>query len=229
VLVAADFTMKRLGMNIEPAPIEGLPSYLDLLSRGGPGSPHRTAPARGTAPRWWLAPRYEAIARDDDGLAWQLGPTSVQTLTEEGFVGRGGAIVAAKAAKGSAAQEWAEAMTAGYDKLAVELPIFAELRSCMELAVVGALFTNQNLPARAGCDLNLLHDERRLAVAEFHVPKSIASRASLVRNGRETIVSVSGGVEIDSWEVLKQPEVRPELAASRKQLASAKPAHWWWD
>ena len=223
VLVAADFTMKRLGMNFEPAPIDGLPSYLELLKRGRAGA------VAGSAPRWWLAPRYEPIARDDDGLAWQLGRASVQTLTEEGFVGRGGAIVAAKAAQGSTSQQWAEAMTAGYDRLAVELPIFAELRSCMELAVVGALLVNQNLPARAGCDLDLLYDERRLAVAEYHVPKTIASQASLVKSGRDSIVSVSGGVEIDSWEVLKQPEVRPELAAIRKQLATARPAHWWWD
>lgn len=223
VLVAADFTMKRLGMDFEPAPIDGLPSYLDLLKRGRASSP------RGTAPRWWLAPRYEPIARDDEGLAWQLGQTSVQTLTEEGFVGRGGAIVAAKAAKDSPSQKWAEAMTTGFDKLAIELPIFAELRSCMELAVVGALFANQDLPARAGCDLGLLYDERRLAVAEYHVPKTIDSQASLVRSGRESIVSVSGGVEIDSWEVLKRPETRPELSDSRKQLAVAKPAHWWWD
>ena len=45
VLVAADFTMKRLGMNFEPAPIDGLPSYLDLLGRGGASTAEAEAAA----------------------------------------------------------------------------------------------------------------------------------------------------------------------------------------
>ena len=34
VMVAADYRMKRLSMNMEPAPIAGLPSYLEMMSGG---------------------------------------------------------------------------------------------------------------------------------------------------------------------------------------------------
>ena len=49
VLVAADFRMKLLGMNLEPAPIDGLPSYLELL-RTGSVRPRAARPAGGWRP-----------------------------------------------------------------------------------------------------------------------------------------------------------------------------------
>src|SRR4030095_8090458 len=52
VLVAADFLMKRLGMNFEPAPIASLPSYMELLQDESAPMP------KNAMPRWWMAPRY---------------------------------------------------------------------------------------------------------------------------------------------------------------------------
>ncbi len=172
VLVAADFLMKRLAMNFEPAPIEGLPSYMEMLQDESAPLP------KNPMPRWWMAPRYEPLLKDEEGLAWQLRGPGVQTLTEEGFLGRGGAIVARKAQENSLAKKWADAMTSKYEPLAAELPVFAELRNCMDLAVVAALLVKEDLPARAGCDLGMLLEDKRIAVAEYSVPKTIDSRAA---------------------------------------------------
>jgi hypothetical protein len=66
VLVAADFLMKRLGMNFERAPVADLPSYMELLAS-------RSAPLpKNAMPRWWMAPRYDPLLKDADGRAWQL-------------------------------------------------------------------------------------------------------------------------------------------------------------
>src|SRR5690606_6954747 len=74
-LVAADFRMKRLAMGFEPSPVADMPSFMDLLttSRGN----------QSATPRWWLAPKYEPLARDADGLAWQLRGQGVQCMTED--------------------------------------------------------------------------------------------------------------------------------------------------
>ena len=126
-------------------------------------------------PRWWMAASYEPLLKDEAGLAWQLRGPGVQTLSEEGFLGRGGKIVARNASspsppvgegpgvrgRESLAKKWADAMTARYDALADKLPVFAELRNCMDLAVVGALFVKEDLPGRAGCDLSLLLEDKR--------------------------------------------------------------------
>ncbi len=222
VLVAADFRMKLLGMNLEAAPIDGLPSYLELL-RTGSASP------RAAAPRWWLAPQYEPLWRDADSLAWQIRGAGVMALSEDGYFTSRGRVAIDQRDEDSLAAKWAEAMTARYEALSAKVPVFGQLRNCMDLAVVGALLIHHDLPGRAGCELGLLMDDKRLAVAEYHVPKTLASRASLLKKDREWIISVSGGVELDSWSVLKQVEVQPDLADVRARAAPAKPDRWWWD
>jgi hypothetical protein len=131
--------------------------------------------------------------------------------------------------KDSLAKEWADAMTTKYDGLANRLPVFAELRNCMDLAVVAALLVKEDLPGRAGCDLGMLLEDKRVAVAEYAAAKTIDSQASLIRKQGRWVVSVSGGVEIDNWSVLERVEPRPELAAVRVTATATDSDRWWWD
>jgi hypothetical protein len=222
VLVAADFLMKRLGMDFEPAPIDGLPSYLDLLTA-------RAAPRPKSAmPRWWMAPHYEPLLKDAAGLAWQLRGAGVQTLTEDGYLSAGGSVVNA-GREDPLAKKWADSMTTHYPALAKALPVFAQLRNCMDLAVVAALVVKEDLPRKAGCDLSLLLDERRIAVAEYPVAKTVESRGSLVRKGRDWIISLSGGVQVDSWSVVGRVETSSTLATTRDEAKPPELNPWWWD
>jgi hypothetical protein len=222
VLVAADFLMKRLGMKLERSPVEGLPSYLELLAS-------RTAPQPKSAmPRWWMAPHYDPLLRDAEGLTWQLRGSGVQTLTEDGYLGAAGTIVNT-GKEDPLAKKWADAMTSRYEALAKALPVFAELRNCMDLAVIAALLVKEDLPAKSGCDVSLLLDEQRIAVAEYNVPKTVDSRASLIKKGSDWILSLSGGVQVDSWSVLNHVATRDELTTTRRDANPAKLQRWWWD
>jgi hypothetical protein len=222
VLVAADYLMKRLGMNFEHSPVAGLPSYMELLA-------NRSAPLpKNAMPRWWMAPLYEPLLKDPENRAWQIRGTGVQTLTEDGYLSSAGAVVNAGRADPTA-KKWADAMTANYEALAKAMPVFGELRNCMDLAVVAALFSKQDLPATANCDLSLLLDEKRLAVAEYQVARTIDSRASLIRRGPDWILSLSGGIQIDSWSVLEHVEAKPDLAKYRQSAAPPTQIRWWWD
>ena len=80
-MVAADFRMKRLAMNFEPAPVDGMPSFLSMIPARGRGM-------NNMMPRWWLAPNYEPLAKTADGLAWELRGPGVKCLTEEDYVER---------------------------------------------------------------------------------------------------------------------------------------------
>ena len=132
VLVAADYRMKRLAMNFEPAPVRGLPSFLHDDQRPGRGhEQHAAAVVAGaevrrrccTTPTVWPG---------------KLRGGSVKAMTEEDFLtASGGREHTGKA--NPVAQKWADNMTAQYDELAVAVPIFGELRNCMELAIVGHL------------------------------------------------------------------------------------------
>jgi hypothetical protein len=217
VLVAADFRMKRLAMDFERAPVDGMPSYLDMVSA-------RTAGLQNMMPRWWLAPNYEPIRRDAQGLAWELRGQGVKCLTEQDMMTSGGG----RAHTGQSepvAQKWADTFTEKFDELAREDSAFGQLRNVMDLAVVAALLHKEGLIEIVGLDLPQLAGGATLD--EYPAPRTVASQASLVKKGHNWIISVSGGVQIYPWQVADRTEVAEDLATARP-AATAETAAWYW-
>ncbi len=215
-LVAADFRMKRLAMDFEKAPVDGLPSYLSMLSGRGQSN---------LMPRWWLAPNYEPIRRDADGLAWELRGTGVKCLTEEDIL-HGDGRIEHTGQSSSVAQKWADNFTEKFAELAREDSTFGQLRNVMDLAVVAALLSKEGLTEFSGLEMPELTGG--VALEQYAAPRSVASQASLVKKGRNWIVSVSGGVQIFPWQVADRTEVARELASVRPQQEAANRAAWYW-
>ena len=106
--------------------------------------------------RWWLEPKYEAVLRSPDGLAWEFSGGSVKCMTEEDFSAANGQREHSGLREDEVAQRWADNMTSHYDELAVAAPVFGDLRNCMQLALVGALVAHERLIDKAGCNLPAL-------------------------------------------------------------------------
>jgi len=221
VMVAADYRMKRLAMNFESAPIRGLPSFLHMMKATGSGM-------RNMLPRWWLAPQYEPLLRDADGLAWELRGAAVKAMTEEDFLTTSGARQHTGRTN-PVAQKWADNMTEKYDELAVADPIFGQLRNCMELAIVAALIVKENLTAKAGYSMPTLMGPENLNVVRFPSPKQVDSKASVLRKGRKWLISASGGVKVNSWAIADKVEQSDSLAPVRSKAAAKKGTSWWWN
>jgi hypothetical protein len=227
VLVAADYRMKRLAMNFDPPPINGLPSYLHMVKPGLKGS---------AMPRWWLATNYEPLLTDADGLAWELRGPGVKAMTEEDFLLENGDRVHSGKAS-PVAQKWANNMTARYDELSKRDPIFGELRNCMDLAIVSALLFKENLPGKASLDLAPLAGQDGPPVDAYFVPKQVDTQASFVKKGDNWIISASGGVLIHSWGEADRKEQSAKLDPLRTKAArpadenatAGQPAAWWWN
>ncbi|MFZ5830885.1 MAG: DUF1598 domain-containing protein [Planctomycetota bacterium] len=218
VLVAADYRMKRIAMKFERSPVQGLPSYLDM------------APAsRGSVqtPRWWLEPNYQPILKDAAGLAWELRGGSVKCMTEEEFLAANGQRE--RSGKSAPmAQKWADLMTEKYDALAVAEPVFGQLRNCMELAIVSALIVKERLPEKAGQSFPVLLESEDVKTEEYPPATSVATKASLVRKSGNWLVSVSGGVLVNSWGIADKTEVAEAPAQARSQ-AGEHSGKWWWN
>jgi hypothetical protein len=217
MMVAADYRMKRLAMRLEPAPIAGLPSYLDM------------APASGNmTPRWWLACNYDAVRRSEDNLAFELRGQGVKVLTEDEFVEADGTVK--QSGRTSApAERWAKLMTEKYDELAVAEPVFGELRNLMDLCVAAALIAKYDLLSVAGCELpRLMHSEQGAMLERWNAPKAIATQCSYVKRGGRYIITASGGVQIESWQIASQTAVDPQVAEKRERSASSM-SNWWWN
>ena len=219
VLVASDYRMKRFAMNLEEAPIAGMPGFLEMMKRGRGG-------LNNMMPRWWMACDYESIARTDDGLAWQIRGQGVKVLTEDEIVSDSGSV------RGSGktnpiAQQWADTMTTKYEELSVKTPVFGKLRNIMDLSVVAALIEKEGLCQKAGCDLSVLRNDSLVAIEKWQTPTAVASESSFVKKGRNYIITASGGVEVNSWKVTDNVEVVESIG--RKRDAAGESDGWRWN
>ncbi len=218
VLVASDYRMKRFAMNLENAPIAGMPGFIDLLKKNGGGLDNMM-------PRWWMACDYDSIARTDDGLAWQIRGQGVKVMTEDEIVSASGNVKGSGKAN-PLAEAWANTMTEKYDELSAKTPIFGQLRNIMDLSVVAALIEKEDLCGKSGCDLSTLQDASTVAIEKWQTPKSVATESSFVKKGREYIITASGGVEVDSWKVADNTEVVSAINAKRDAAGSADGWRW---
>jgi hypothetical protein len=219
VLVAADYRMKRIAMNFEPSPVHGLPSYLQMVKPGA-----RTV----LSPRFWLEPKYEALLKDAEGVAFELRGSSVKAMTEEDFIAASGNVQHSGKAS-PAAQKWADLMTEKYPALAVADPVFGQLQNCMELAVVGALIVKERLPEKAGHSMPTLLESPEVKTETFNAPKQVASTASVLKKGRHWVISASGGVAIQSWAIADQVKPSDAVAPIRAKAVAGENAGWYWN
>jgi hypothetical protein len=217
VLVAADFRMKRMAMNMQPAPIGGMPSYLHLMKAGGRGM-------HNTTPRWWLAPKYEPLATDAQHLSWQLRGSGVQCMTEVDYVNAQGQI-SHTGSKGKAAAVWAQTMTDRFEELANHDSAFGHLRNIMDLAILAALVEKEGLLERASIELPHLLGQEPLV--RYPAPQKVATTASLLKKGRNWVISASGGVQIMPWHVADKIEQVDSLSKVHEQFSMENDGNWW--
>jgi len=221
VLVAADYRMKRIAMGFEPSPVRGLPSFLQMIPATGRGMSNML-------PRWWLEPNYAPIVHDGERLAWELPKAGVKAMTEEDFLtATGNKVHTGKASP--AAQKWADLMTQKYDALARAEPVFGELQNCMDLAIVAALIVKERLCEKAGYSMPVLLDPIARPTPEFFAPKTVDSKASVLQKGRNWIISASGGVLVNSWQIAEKTQQSDAPAQTRTKSAPAKKTTWWWN
>jgi hypothetical protein len=221
VLVAADFLMKRIGMNFEPSHVKGLPSYLDLI-------PADAKVVVNMLPRWWMAPNYDPLATDGKGLAWELKGQGVMCVAEEDMFNASGQREQRMKAN-PYSQKWADLMTKHYDELSEKYPVFGDLRNCMDLAVVGALIMKEGLLNKADLKLPYLTSDRTLTTSYYNPPSQVDSKASFVRKGNNDLFSVSGGVDLQPWAVIEKSSTSDAVDPVRIEASKARGDRWWWN
>ncbi|MDX1962329.1 MAG: DUF1598 domain-containing protein [Pirellulales bacterium] len=217
VLVAADYRMKRLGMNFDKSGIKGFPSYLEMAGA-----------KENMFPRWWLAPNYEPLGKSADGLAWEIRGTGVKCLTADDHFNASGERVETQAAGGSA-KKWADLMTSKYEELCQKEPVFAQLRTCMDLAVVSALIQQQRLTDRLELSFATFLDDNTLPLASYNVPKNVPTIGSAVKKGSTWVISASGGVAFQPWEAVQKSTDDPAAAKAKETALAQRGDNWWWN
>ncbi len=219
VLVASDYRMKRYAMDLEKAPVPGLPSFVGMLKS--------KKALQNMLPRWWLACNYEPLAKSEDGLAWELRGPGVKVMTEDDFVENGKVQRTGKSSP--VAEQWAQTLTEKYAALSVKDPVFGELRNLMDMCVIAALIEREGLADKVKLDLSSFLDEKGVRLREFHAPKEVSSRCSVTKSGRDWIITASGGVEINSWSVAENVKTDEAVSQIRDKALRQDAKAWWWN
>ena len=220
VLVAADYRMKRLAMGLEKSPVRGLPSFLNMIKS--------SSNIKNMMPRWWLEEDYEAIHTDDEGLSFELRGQGVKAMAASESMEDDGTRVTV-ANTDPLATRWANNMTKKYNALSRKAPIFAELRNCMDLAVVAALIASEDLPQRAGLNVDLLLDPVALKVPRYRAPTRVPTVASSTKIRGFTAITASGGVSLNPWKAAANRQQDAEVGKTRANATEPASAAWWWN
>lgn len=221
-MVAADYQMKRIGMGLAPSQIEGLPSYI-VIARNQRHSGEAN-------PRWWMACNYDALTHDDEKLAWRISGQGVKTLTENNLLGAAGEKNSIEPKTDRSAQAWADMMTARFDQLSTAQPVFGDLRNCLDMSVICTLIVQERLAERAGCDLSLLVSSTSpIELESLPIPKMVDPECSFIRGAAGWVVTASGGVDVNAFEVVQSQNLDNSLAESRSNSKSTSDSGWWWN
>ena len=215
-LVAADYRMKRLAMNLESSPVPGLPSYMQMV---------KDSPGNRAQPRWWMASDYDAILHSQDRLAWKLTGTGIKAMTEDEIVAADGSRQQTGKAN-KIAQKWADQFTQKFDELCSHNAAFGDLRNVMDLNIVATVISAHDLESVAGCDFGYL---RGVETPSWRSPKTIAPECSFVRGRAGWTISASGGVELNPWKVVGTQAKSDQSVASIHAKARPSGQSWWWN
>ena len=228
VIVEADYRMKLIG--IDKLEAAGLPSFFDLLPIAGENSGE---PVATKALRWWMTMNYDAVLHSEGKTAFEIVGPAVKCLSEDEFVTpEGERLHTGKAELTN--RLFAEKFTAGFEDLAAEDRVFADLRNVFDLALVAAIIRHEGLDARLHWNRGSFADGGAYATAKYAPAKTVATVAnSRVYKGSEVVVQVAGGVKADLLSVLADASVFHEATRPGPSPAQVRTdtdeTRWWWD
>jgi hypothetical protein len=229
VLVEADYRMKLVGIGLEEGTL-GVPSYLSMIQ----------VPAGGSPPpldvlRWWFAMNYKSLIASADHHLFQIRGTGIKVLSENELLTEQGQRVHTGDSD-LLNREFAHNFTEHFDDLAVRYPVYGELRSVFDLALVAALIKSEGLAEQVGWHLTCFDDERAFPVSRGTPPQEVDTVANHRVVGKVHILAaVSGGVAADPATVVERAAIQVDtkgrlpgtsLLKPRASLASDR---WWWD
>ncbi len=220
-LVEADYHMKLIAIGLEDPKVPGLKSHLALVQ---PGS--------NTLKRWWFMPLYDSFKTSGDGLAFEFSGQRCQLMSQEEQADAFGKRSDAPFTRLST-QIFAKGFTEKFPELTKRMPIFAELQNLFDISVLVALMKREQLPQKANWQPGLLLDDAKVPVLRGPVPKHTKSLLNMKMAGGVAIGLLSGGVIIDSQQVISQERKTSDEVIARRKIEmppnDLDTKRWWWD
>ena len=224
MMVAADFRMKRIGLEVDRMRVRGLQTFLS-----------RTEPNDSNALfRWFFVPDYDCVVLTEDRTGMQLVGEGVKLVAENEVVGTDGErnVVQGELDPGSAA--FTRSFTREYPQIAKQALVFAQLRNWIDMLICAAHIQQEDFYGKSGWSMAFFGNEKQYPLETFVAPKEVDAVVGVTRYRNLTLAPVGGGIEIDAKRALGAEHAKPDrdgkIADRQKQVALNLPdGVWWWD
>jgi len=222
VLVEADYRMKLIGIGLEPPPVN-MHTFMSALR----GANH------GSLQRWWFVPDYQCARVSQDRLSLQLVGEGVKLLSEDKLIGKDGKLAPATAAANPASTLFTTTFTKKYDEIAVRRPVYAQMRTLIDMLVAAAFIRQQDFYGKLGWRMGTLGEEQLLPTETTGAPKQAPAAVNVAWKGSRLFSPAGGGVSIRPAQALEPTNVLADddgrLDVVRGKVSPPADDRWWWD
>ncbi len=225
VMVDADYHMKLIGIGLEGTPV-GITSFIEKAKP--------TSVAKGSLQRWYFQPNYECVKVNEDETAMALVGGGVKLVGADESVARNGQRTRTKGVN-RASQSFCRSFTDKYDRLAEAVPLFAELRNCMDMSIAAAFIQEMDFYGQAGWEMELFGDEAQYPVETNNAPTQVAPAVNAVWKGSYFMTPIGGGVNIQPRYAVRSDVMQVEETGkidevkADEKIADLDEGQWWWD
>ena len=222
VMVEADYRMKLIGIGLEKPPVR-MSTWIDLTSAG--------SVAANALQRWYFTPNYECLRVSEDNLGVELVGEGVKLLGADEMVMPDGSRKSSQRSS-RASKLFTQAFTLKYPQIAARHPVYAQLKTLIDLAIVAAFLQEHDAYGRADWGAEIFRDESAYAIERFTPPQQIDCAVNAVRKGSRLLTPIGGGVVMTPRRALDPTNLSFEEDGrlTKTRDAIELPAdRWWWD
>ena len=225
VMVEADYRMKLIGIGLEAPPVK-MTTYIEKAATAGGN--------RNAVQRWYFVPDYKCVRVGADQNAMELVGEGVQLVAALEQVTADGVRQNVSTVDASS-KAWVDSFTREYAKVAAVVPVYGQLRNCIDLAVAAAFIKQQGYHAKAGWEMATFRDEKAFPIETEHAPKKVETAVNAVWHGNHLATPVGGGVHIEPTQALKSANLLEDnenkvgQQHDKVKLENLAKGQWWWD
>jgi hypothetical protein len=222
VMVEADYRMKLIGIGLERTAV-GIKSFTE-----------RSVGKSKNLQRWFFVPDYTGIEVSEDGHAMFLNGPGVKLVGAEELVSSDGTREA-KENVNKASQQFTQEFTQKYGKLAQTTPVYAQLKSLIDMSVVAAFIQDAEFYGQSNWNLGVFADESVVSVEKYSAPQHVEPAVNTFFNNGRLLTPIGGGVNIQPRQAFQGDRKKIDESGKLKGAQEATNIQgltenqWWWD
>ena len=132
-----------------------------------------------------------------------------------------------------ASKTFTDTFTRKYPEIAARNPVYAQLRTAIDLAVAAAYLQEHDAYGRAQWDAATLRDEEIYRIERFQAPTQVEPAINAVWRGNRLLTPIGGGVSLQPRMALDSPNLLMDdegsVAKARGDTLAVPADRWWWD